>query len=209
MIQSLADIAEFRQTYWNRDSIQTLDSIHHHNMSDSIKLCCTFISEMKTSLALPIMARYWTQYQQDKNEKIFVDAVKALTAFLVLRRSITGTTGGIDSDFREMMRKKLCLGSNYSNSLLSLDNLKDMLRGYLAARRIEVENKVSWVSRVCEVALANRSQPLCRFLLFAASNNAMPDQENPGLLTRKKVIPSDQLAFLNFSKWQDGKYANC
>ena len=206
MVQSLADIAEFRQTYWNRDSIRTLDSIHHNDTSDWLKLCCTFISEMKTSLALPIMARYWRQYKQDKTEDTFADAVKALTAFLVLRRSITGTTGGIDTDFRNIM-VTLCPGLDDSNPLLSLDELKEKLRGYLAASRIRVGNKESWVSQVCEVSLADRSQPLCRFLLFAASNNAMPDQENSGLLTREKVIPSDQLAYLNFSKWQDDKYA--
>ena len=207
IVQSLADIAEFRQTYWNRDSIRKLDSIHENKTSDWLKLCCTFISEMKTSLALPIMARYWAQYQQDENESTFADAVMALTAFLALRRSSTGTTGGIDSDFRDMMKKKLCLGSNYSNSLLSLDELKDMLRGYLAASRIGVEDKETWVSRVCEVPLASSSKPLCRFLLFAASHNAEMDQENPGLLTRAKVIPGDQLAYLNFGKWQDSKYA--
>ena len=206
MVQSLADIAEVRQTYWNRDSIRTLDSIHHPNTSDWLKLCCTFISEMKTSLALPIIARYWKQYERDNTEDTFTDAVKALTAFLVLRRSITGTTGGIDTDFRKMM-VTLCTGLDDSNPLSSLDELKETLRGYLAASRIGVENKVSWVSQACEVSLANRSQPLCRFLLFAASDNAMPDQENPGLLTRKKVIPGDQLTYLNFSKWQDDKYA--
>ena len=206
MVQSLADIAEFRQTYWNRDSIRTLDSIHHSNISDWLKLCCTFISEMKTSLALPIMARYWKQYKRDNIEDTFADAVKTLTAFLVLRRSITGTTGGIDTDFRKMM-ETLCTGLDDSNPLPSLDELKEKLRGYLAASRIRVQNKASWVSQVCEVSLANRSQPLCRFLLFAASDNAMPDQENPGLLTREKVIPGDQLTYLNFSKWQDDKYA--
>ena len=85
MVQSLADIAEFRQTYWNRDSIRTLDSIHNNDTSDWLKLCCTFISDMRTSLALPIMARYWVQYKQDNNEDIFADAVKAITAFLVLQ----------------------------------------------------------------------------------------------------------------------------
>ena len=81
IVQSLADIAEFRQTYWDRDSIRTLDSIHHNDTSDWLKLCCTFISEMRTSLAIPIMIRYWAQYQQDGNEDTFADAVKALTAF--------------------------------------------------------------------------------------------------------------------------------
>lgn len=206
IVQSLADIAEFRQTYWNKDSIRTLDSIHSNKTSDRLKLCCAFISDMKTSLALPIMARYWAQYQQDENEDTFTHAVMALTAFLALRRSITGTTGGIDTDFRKMMRT-LCTGLDYSNSLPSLDELKETLKDYLAASRIGVEDKETWVSRVCEVPLASSSKPLCRFLLFAASNNAEMDQDNPGLLTRTEVIPSDQLAYLNFDKWQDSKYA--
>ncbi|MDE0315428.1 MAG: DUF262 domain-containing HNH endonuclease family protein [Candidatus Poribacteria bacterium] len=206
-VQSLADIAEFRQTYWNRDFIRTLDSIHSNDRSDWLKLCCGFITDMKTSLALPIMARYWTQYQQDENEDTFTDAVKALTAFLVLRRSITGTTGGIDTDFRKMMRT-LCIGLDYSNSLHSLDELKEMLKKYLVASRIGVDNKETWVSQVCEVPLARHAKPLCRFLLFAASDNSRTDQGNPGLLTREEdAIHSDKLSFLNFSKWQDVKYA--
>ena len=207
IVRSLTDVAEFRQTYWNRDSIAILDSIHSNNASNWLKLCCTFIFDMRTSLALPIMARYWTQYKQDKIEDTFVDAVKALTAFLVLRRSITGNTGRIDSDFRRMMEKKLCIGINDPNALLSLADLKEMLRGYLATRRIGVKNKETWVSQVCEVPVADYSQALCRFLLFAASDNAMVDQESPGLLKREDVIYSDELDFLNFSKWQDDKYA--
>ena len=206
IVQSLADIAEFRQTYWNRDSIRSLDSIHRNDSSDCLKLCCTFISDMKTSLAIPIMARYWVQYKQDGAEGKFVDAVKALTAFLVLRRSITGNTGRIDSDFRKMMRD-LCIGLDGSNSPIGLDDLEAMFKDNLAAPRIEVKNKETWVERARDVPLADYSQPLCRFLLFAASNNARSDQENPGLLKRQGVVHSDELAFLNYSKWLDAKYA--
>lgn len=206
VVEWLADIAEFQHTFWNRDSIQTLGSIGSNETSDWLKLCCTFILEMRTRLAIPIMARYWVEYKQDQNWDSFAEAVKALTAFLVLRRSITGNTRGIDSDFRKMMGK-LCIGLDGSNSLLSLDDLKEILREYLADRPIEVKNKETWVSQVCEVPLASYSQPLCRFLLFAASHNARVDQENQGLLKREGIVPSGQLAFLNFSKWRDDKYA--
>ena len=205
IVHLLADIAEFRRTYWNRQFIRTLDSIHRNDTSDQLKLCCTFISDMKTSLAIPIMARYWVQYRQDRAEDNFVDAVKALAAFLVLRRSITGNTGRIDTDFRKMMRK-LCIGLVDSNSPLGLHDLKAMLKDYLAGPRIEVKNKETWVKRARDVPLADCSQPLCRFLLFAASNNARPDQETPGLLKRQGLVQSDELAFLNYSKWLDAKY---
>ena len=206
LVKSLADIAEFRRTYWNRDFIRTLDSVHLNDSIDWLKLSCTFISDMKTRLAIPIMARYWLQYQQDRDDVNFVDAVMALTAFLVLRRSITGNTGGIDSVFRKMM-ETLCIGLDGSNTILSLDDFKALLREKLAARHVGMKDKETWVSQVSEVPLADRSQPLCRFLLFAAANNAMPDPQNQGLLIRDDVIPGDQLAFLNFRTWQSKKYA--
>ncbi|RKU07525.1 hypothetical protein C6502_17265 [Candidatus Poribacteria bacterium] len=206
IVHSLADIAEFQQTYWNRDSIQIPDDLHSSEMSDWLKLCCTFLSDMRTRLAIPIMARYWVQHRQDRDWGAFTSIVKALTAFLALRRSITGNTRGIDSDFRKMM-ETLCIGLNNSKVLPSLADFKQMLRAYLEIPRIGVKNKETWVSRVCEVPLADHSRPLCRFLLFAASDKAMVDPKKQGLLTREGVRPSDQLAFLDIRKWQDDKYA--
>ena len=214
IVESLADIAEFRQTYWNQDSIPLLNTRHSKEVSAQLKLCCTFISEMKTSLVSPILARYWVQYRRDRDEHAFTEAVQALTAFLVLRRSITGNTGRIDSDFRKIMKDEpqsedsgFSVGLDYSNSLPSLDMLKETLRRYLMAPAIRVENKETWLSRACEVGLADYSRPLCRFLLFAASHQARPNLNEPGLLTREKVRKSDELDFLNFDKWQDDRYA--
>ena len=215
IVHSLADIAEFRQKYWNSDSIPKLDSIHLSETSDCLKLCFKFIADMRTSLTIPILTRYWVQYLQDRDEDTFAAAVKALTAFLVLRRSITGGTGGIDSDFRKIMQgdskdenSGLCIGLGNSKPLPSLDNFKKMLRDLLAVQRIGVKNRETWVSKVREVGLADRApRPLCRFLLFAASHNARPDSNRPGLLTREKIIPTIELDFLNFDRWQDEIYA--
>ena len=68
IVKSLADIAEFRQTYWNQYSIPLLNIRHSNKVSARLKLCCMFILEMKTSLAIPILARYWVQYQQNRDE---------------------------------------------------------------------------------------------------------------------------------------------
>ena len=200
IVQSLADITEFQQTYWNRDSTQALDNIPYSEASDLLKLCCTFLSEMRTRLTIPIMTRYWVQCRQDQSWDVFTEAVKALTAFIVLRRSMTGNTRGIDSDFRKMMGE-LCIGLYDLNSLLSLDDLKEKLREYLAVSRIGVENKDTWVSGASDVPMAEHSRPLCRFLLFAAHDNARADQENQGLLEREGVVRDDRLAFLNIQEW--------
>ena len=211
-VESLADIAEFRQVYWNRDSIPKLNTIHSNEASDILKLCFMFIWDMNNSLSIPILARYWAQYQRDPHEGAFVNfvnAVKALTAFIVLRRSVTGNTGRIDSDLRKIMKDRLCVGLDHSNTPPSLDELKEMLRGYLAVRAIGVKTKENWLTRACEVGLAEYSRPLCRFLLFAASHNARPDEDenNAGLLTHEGIRNSDELDFLNFSCWQGNKYA--
>ena len=212
-VQSLADIAEYQQTYWNPKSIPNLNTKHTDNAtSDRLKLCCMFISDMNTSLANPILARYWVKYQRDHDARSLVEAVQAITGFLVLRRSVTGNTGRIDSDFRNIMKggqnwSGLCVGLDHSNALLSVDKLKERLREYLMASAIGVENKETWLSRAYEVGLADYSRPLCRFLLFAASHNARLDPSEPGLLTREGVIRSDELDFLNFDKWLDDRYA--
>ena len=218
IVHSLADITEFRQKYWNRDSIQKLDNLHPRETRetrDYLKLCFMFIADMRTSLTIPILTRYWVQYLQDHDGDTFAAAVKALTAFLVLRRSITGGTGGIDSDFRKIMQgdprdenSGLCIGLGNSKSLPDLDNFTKTLRDLLAVRRIGVENRETWVSKVCEVGLADRApRSLCRFLLFAASHNARPDEKNLGLLTREGKRPGRDVDFLNFDAWQDERYA--
>jgi hypothetical protein len=213
VIQSLADIAEYRQTYWNPTSIPKLDAVHSHDVSDSLKLHCMFISDMNTSLAIPILARYWVDFKMSGDERAFAEAVRALTAFLVLRRSATGNTARIDSDFRSIMRGRshgqvaLCVGPQHSNKILTLDEFKTTLRNFLAARSIGVKNKESWLRRACEVGLATHSRPLCRFLLFAASHNSRPDEKRPGLLIRAGIKAGDELDFLNFRKWVDEKYA--
>ena len=103
-VRSLKEMAEFRLQYWDKTSIDGLGvSALGPEESDSLKLCLRFISDMNTSLAVPILARYWSVYGECDEEHSFLSATKAVTAFLALRRSVTGGTGRIDSDFRRLM----------------------------------------------------------------------------------------------------------
>jgi uncharacterized protein with ParB-like and HNH nuclease domain len=213
-IESISDLAEYREKYWNPHEIGALSLFQDQTNNDDLKLCLMFISDMNTSLSVPIIARFWAQFRRDGDEETFLSSVKALTAFLVFRRSVTGNTGGIDADFRKIMQNApkaggdpLCVGLNHSNAIFGLSTLKSELRDFLAARKIEVENKDTWLKRVVDMPLVNHSRPLCRFLSFAAAHNSRPDLEKPGLRTREDVIPSEELAFLSFRNWQSEKYA--
>ena len=214
IVESLADIAEFRHKYWNLESICNLNTSNPQR-DNILKLCCRFIVDMKTSMALPILARYWVEHgKNDTSVDTFVDSVKAVTAFLVLRRSVTGGTGNIDTDFRRIIKgnpqnnnKPFCVGSEHLNSLPSVQDLKTTLQKYLEAPRIGVINKETWINKVSKRGLAEHSASLCRFLLFAASHNAESKPGKPGLLTRKDIIPSPNIDFLSFENWDNERYA--
>ena len=216
IVESLAHVAEFRKNHWSSDSIPNLTTTQGDEI---LKLCLKTISDINTSMALPILTRYWVEFKQEDPSK-FIDAVKAVTAFLVLRRSVTGGTSGIDADFRDIVKKdswndNVSIRIYYSQSVhdhsksLPLPDpadLKTELREILD-EGVEVRDKSTWVEKAAKQGLAKHSVALCRFLLFAASHNAETDPKNPGLLTRENVIPGDINNFLSFENWCDTKYA--
>jgi hypothetical protein len=212
-IDSLADLASFRRKYWDRDGIEKLVTSHQMQHLDAIQLCAGFIRAMNTSLALPLIARYWSSFKKDRNEKKYLDALRAITAFLVLRRSATGTTAGIDSVFRSLMEKStlkgadpLCTGIDHSNKLMDVTELKQVLKTSLAAKNIGITSRREWVDRVFEIPLAQQSKPLSRLLVLAAANHSAPDSKNAGLWTRSNVRPSSSNTYLKYSSWIDDKY---
>lgn len=215
-VRSLSEVVEFRLQYWDRAAIDSLGvSALGPEESDSLKLCLRFIADMNTSLAIPILARYWSEYGEYDDKQSFLSATRAVTAFLALRRSVTGGTGRIDSDFRRLMGNPphsggdpLCVGSQLSNHILSIESLRGELQEFLRQPRIGVEDKVSWTAKTREVEFGLQApRPLCRFLLLAAAHNARPDESRPGLFTEVDVVEGADLDFFNHRNWVGQKYA--
>ena len=73
---------------------------------DGLRLALAFVKDMNTTLAIPILARYWVGFGRGAQSRQFLEAAKAIAAFLVLRRAVTGGTGGIDDRFRSVMKKR-------------------------------------------------------------------------------------------------------
>ncbi len=212
-VGALRDLVEFRIQYWDKTAIDGLGvGAVGAKEADLLKLCLRFIADMNTSLAIPILARYWSEYGEGHS---FLAATKAVTAFLALRRSVTGGTARIDSDFRRLMSNPttlggdpLCLGSSLSHLPMSIEILRGELREFLNEPRIGVQDKATWIAKAREVEFGVQApRPLCRFLLMAANHNARPDESHPGLLTDSDVIEGDDLDFLNHRNWVGPKYA--
>ena len=216
IVRSLGRMALYRRQFWDKEGIeklvgQQLDSGDY----DSLKLCLSLIADTNTSTTVPILARYWIEFGEMDSERHFLSAVEAVTAFLILRRSMTGGTVGIDSDFRKIMSpdvgsggNPLCLGLGMTNRILDIDELKSGLCALLAVRRFRVTDKETWLNRAREVPFGDEApRALSRFLLFAAAHNARADSGHPGLLTSEGVIESDELRFLSYPMWLGQRYA--
>ncbi len=206
-VTGLAEMTQFRSECWRKDGIK--DAAY---LEPDSRLCLQTIKDMNTSLALPPIARYWAKRHEPNGEQRFAQIVNAVTAFLVLRRSATGTTGGIDAVLRTLMKQQsgegdpLCVGLGAENKLLNVTQFKAHLRSLLAKRPIEVTNKESWVKAVREVPIANHAKALAKFLILAASQYAKPDPQQPGLLTRAGFRKSDEQEYLTYEKWTSAEY---
>ena len=216
IVRELGLMAQYRRQFWDKRAIDGLVGQQSQSGEyEDLKLCLRFISDSNTSTVIPILARYLIEFNEMDAEQYFLRAVKAVTAFLVLRRAITGGTAGIDSDFRKIMSlgtgpngDSLCLGPKMTNKILSIDDLRAEMRALLAAKRFAVTDKQSWINRAREIPLGSEgSQTVCRFLLFAAAHNARLHAEQPGLMEAEGVIESDELKFLTHATWIDQRYA--
>lgn len=210
-VRALADVAQFRSECWDRKGIDNATYL-----SDDAKLCLRVIRDMNTSLALPILARYWSQRAEFGLDPAFESAVKAVTAFLVLRRTVTGSTGGIDAVFRKIMSQAspegdaaLCRreSANSNNGLPSVERLKCRLKSLLEDDPINATTREQWVENTEEVPIANHTRALAKFLIFAAAQFALPKEGSPGLLRQARVVPSTERKYLTYENWTAPHYS--
>jgi len=214
-MKALAGVASYRSDYWVPANFGRINGYHIDTAeADQVKLLCAFISAMKTSLALPILSRYWIECKNNGNGfDDYIEALKAVSAFIALRRAATGGTDGIDTCFRDIMapaanEKKfgLCAGPTHENPILSLAGLKKALRDKLNSSKVKFANRDEWIDYVADVPLYSHARPLVRFLLFAGTHHTSEDPHTPGLLTRQGIAQSDDRNYLSFAQWTSERY---
>lgn len=216
-VQALADATQFRRYYWERDGIEELGRFHRIETVDEVQLLASFIADMKTSLALPILSRYWTDDLKHSGETRFVEVLRAVAAFLVLRRAATGGTAGIDSDFRAVMAPSvgrgssrkfgLCAGVDHANALLSPEELKEAFKALLT-HKLKTLTKEVWVGMAAANPLYEQSRELVRFMILTAAHQAMPSGDTPGTWNKAGVKASVHTNnFFNYGTWHGNYYA--
>ena len=213
-VSGLGDLAKFRQQFWAREGIRGMAGLQPGRVAENIQFCKGFLRDMNASLVIPPMARFWSKLNRDGNQDEYLAAVRALTAFVVLRRAATGSTANIDSDLRALMGKAviergdpLCVGLTNTHRLATIEELKGVLRRNLGTGNIGVVDEDSWVRRAQENPLAQQSRPITRFLLLAAAEQSQPDKGHRGLWSRSDVTRTDERSYLTYRCWIDEKYS--
>ncbi len=208
-ICKLSEVAEYKEKFWLKDNIES--ELSSYPDREIVLLCLKFLQDLNNSLTIPILCRYYHASIEIGDKKLFSDAAKAISAFVILRRSVTGGTAGIDSDLRALMsygrRKKeknlisipLCVGLERENPIVEIASLREYLREWLNKKRIEIKDKTTWISQVVHQPLYPASTHLCRFLLLAASHNARPHKDEPWKLTKQRKSPETE--FLSYQRW--------
>jgi len=215
-VRQLADMAEFRHLYWSQDGIAKLGAYHDAARLDEVQLLMSFLMATKTYLVLPILARYWKPDLKQAGDATFLDVLRAVTAFLVLRRAATGTTAGIDSDFRAIMApvgsgaNKFGLSAGIENAepVLEIAKLREALRTLLAKSKGKVSDRGKWVGQAADNQLYTQAREITRFMLLVAADKAAPMPDASGRWTKAGVkIAANQNNYLDFKMWRSTDYA--
>jgi len=210
-VSLLSQTVDYKDRFWSSKNLP--GQLTTHPDRKIVLLCLKFLKEMRMTLTIPILTRFYFEAEKQQDYDIYCNAVKALTAFVVIRRGATGSTLNIDSDLRSIMsdgglkksqNQPLCLGESFANPCYDLETFKAYLKSWLTKKRIEIVDKESWVNRVKTNGLYGPSKYLCKFILLAAQHNSRVNLNKPTYL--KKAKRSKETDFLNLDTWNSNVY---
>ncbi len=200
---TLVSLKEYRRKYWDQKSIVNNLTDPALTERQAVAAVLVLIKASRSSLANPILCRYWDYAQRMGDPSIFSAAVKALGAFIVFRRSVTTTTANIDKDFRDLMRKGALDGKEPVGTGLDpwiddppeVSSLKSHLRGYLCQKRVSLDSKRAWVSKVIHSPLYETSKDIAKFILLASTHDSVVDDKKPYLMKKGKPNSNPVLSY--------------
>lgn len=215
-VKDLFHVADYRRCFWIPTNIGEQLPNYPEQDRNIVRLCLRLLYDLKMKLTIPILCRFYRQSIDKDDKKVFIEAVKALTAFVIFRRSVTLNTAGIDSDFRKLMSqgtyekmlesKMLCVGLSSNNELPTIDEFKKYLVSFLGQKKIGITDKKSWLNKVVNQPLYDVSSHLCRIIHMAAAHNSRIDNEEKWKL--HKVRKSPQTVYLSYSRWMSDEVSS-
>jgi hypothetical protein len=196
-LHSLANLANFMRTAWSSTSTGPADFSPVDVPNDDVQLCFHALRDLKHSIAIAPLIRFYDaacRARIDERTARIDDlsgAIRATTAFSMLWRGAKGGTENIDSQYREIMRSGVKslgiapLAKSVDNvpGVTSLDHYKAALR-HLLVTKGGLPDKEAWAKAAAHTPIYQHSVVVARFLLFCATDDALSDDAEPGLVKR-------------------------
>jgi hypothetical protein len=201
----LARAAMFYHDAWymeDPDAGFRIAGLAKHAQGEFASLLVHYLRDASSKLSAPILARFYSQALDGKGSfEEFIEAAKACTAFFTLWRS-SNTTSGLDDIYRRYF------SGSTSDVKVKAHNLQDHqavvtakgLKEYFSAVLEErgVRKREAWIARSEPFLVYSELKTICRFVLFLAGHDRVPDPKNPGLTLAgtKDVCP-----LLTLTRW--------
>lgn len=200
-VQNLGLIVNFKNNVWtNKDFYIN----YIFSQDECVGFCMRLIIEMKTTITIPLLARYFDDSKHDL--PTFQDAVKATAAFLALYRAYSRGTSGIDSKFRQIMNDHKS-GLKKVNPKLSVNQLRNkyinILRELMDVNETD-DIKQQWIEKVTKNNLYATNKPLVKFLILVANRDSIRDENKPHLLKKARKRATEN--YMRADTWDDYQF---
>ncbi len=206
-VKHLAATADFIGAAWRprprRDPQLLSDPARRDPVAE---FCFEALRTIRHDIVLAPLSRFHAAFEtagaahKDAAASDFFAAVKAVAAFSMLWRAAKGGTANIDSVYRELMSRGIGGGAalgRQTGGPVSILNLRTALQAKLDAEGLGRE---TWVRDTSVAAIYKTGQSITRFLLFAASHDAAPDDNAPGLIVKARRGTNN---LLTREQWDD------
>ncbi|PAW10584.1 hypothetical protein B6K85_10850 [Vibrio sp. V1B] len=187
-VNSFFSICDYKSKFWSE--VDLPDQLRGIEQRELVLCCLEFLRKANKSLTVPVLSRYYVEAKKQGNMELFVNAVKAITAFTIIWRSSFSTSSAIDSVYREIMsygykkKKKFkaqdevlapCfVGVHEENILPNTSELCDILKLHLNAKGIG--NYDDWYIRVKSLDVYNISGPIAKMCLLMSLHRTRSDE---------------------------------
>lgn len=198
-VTSLSTIADFVHHAWDIDK-RDKPSLPGIELDDEALLCLAVLKDLKHDITIAPIVRFYAECLRasanEREERIVQlnGAIKATTAFSFLWRGTRTTTDGIDSHYRTIVSAgvpnleiqplgKRLTGGDFG--VVNIANYRRALRHFLDTKG-RIESEENFLNLVAQNPVC-RKKIVTRFLLMAASDDCVEDEENPGLVVRGRL----------------------
>jgi hypothetical protein len=224
-LRGLRDVAVFMHHAWVEKEIPKLSGLPEHANTSEIRLCLAFLQKLNHTIALPLIARYYSiaLYCPIEQQQVAIrslhDVIRAVVSFSVLWRMSREGTKNIDQEYRQIMSGSSqvtkigafsrCAPSKRARdpnsqwvSEIDVEKLRAELRARLAHNEHGgILDKKNWIQQSHQIPIYEVSQPVARFVLLAAYHDAVAELNNHSALITKGR--PDIFPCLTYEKWMD------